>query len=52
MGRGNEGDAGEWGVKEKEGGWGVYGEEGEVKELMEEGKVWEGGVGGGEGRGW
>ncbi|MDK6812502.1 choice-of-anchor I family protein [Corynebacterium sp. UMB6689] len=41
----NEGDAREWGVKEKDGGSGVYTDEVELKDLVEDGKVCEGALG-------
>ncbi|AJI79296.1 choice-of-anchor I family protein [Corynebacterium singulare] len=41
----NEGDAREWGVKEKDGGSGVYTDEVELGDLVEEGKVCEGALG-------
>ena len=41
----NEGDAREWGVKEKEGGSGVYTDEVELGDLVKEGKVCEGALG-------
>ncbi|ACP33232.1 choice-of-anchor I family protein [Corynebacterium aurimucosum] len=41
----NEGDAREWGIKEKDGGSGVYTDEVELKDLVEEGKVCEGALG-------
>ena len=41
----NEGDAREWGVKEKDGGSGVYTDEVELKDLIEEGAVCEGALG-------
>ncbi|WP_408930702.1 choice-of-anchor I family protein [Corynebacterium axilliensis] len=41
----NEGDAREWGVKEKDGGSGVYTDEVELKDLIEDGKVCEGALG-------
>uniref|UniRef100_UPI002803B173 choice-of-anchor I family protein n=1 Tax=uncultured Corynebacterium sp. TaxID=159447 RepID=UPI002803B173 len=41
----NEGDAREWGIKEKDGGSGVYTDEVELKDLVEEDKVCEGALG-------
>lgn len=41
----NEGDAREWGVKEKDGGSGVYTDEVKLKDLVEDGKVCEGALG-------
>lgn len=41
----NEGDAREWGVKEKDGGSGVYTDEVELKDLVEDDKVCEGALG-------
>lgn len=41
----NEGDAREWGIKEKDGGSGVYTDEVELKDLVEDGKVCEGALG-------
>lgn len=41
----NEGDAREWGNKEKDGGSGVYTDEVELKDLVEDGKVCEGALG-------
>ncbi|OFT63437.1 choice-of-anchor I family protein [Corynebacterium sp. HMSC05E07] len=41
----NEGDAREWGVKEKDNGSGVYTDEVELGDLVEDGKVCEGALG-------
>lgn len=41
----NEGDAREWGIKEKDGGSGVYTDEVELKDLVEDGKVCEDALG-------
>ncbi|PMC71854.1 choice-of-anchor I family protein [Corynebacterium aurimucosum] len=41
----NEGDAREWGVKEKDGGSGVYTDEVELKDVVEDGQVCEGALG-------
>ena len=41
----NEGEAREWGIKEKDGGSGVYTDEVELKDLVEDGKVCEGALG-------
>ena len=41
----NEGDAREWGVKEKDGGSGVYTDEVKLKDLIEDGKVCKGALG-------
>ncbi|MDO5031415.1 choice-of-anchor I family protein [Corynebacterium sp.] len=41
----NEGDAREWGVKEKDGGTGVYAEEKELKEIIKDDELCEGALG-------
>ena len=41
----NEGDAREWGIKEKDGGSGAYTDEVELKDVVEDGQVCEGALG-------